>query len=337
MNTLSKIFSKLTLTTLAFSVIAAGLIVSPNVNAAGVAVTVTPSAAAVSTTGNIDLLFTTTNALPVGSKLTVLYPNTYTGTAAFTINGAAATPVISAIAATSQTQAVLTTAAIINPATAVTVSVSGLTKPSILGNYSFTVYTSKGDYGAVLQYVGDANVVQISAFVPLNLSFVIRDAADAANTNTCDMGMLSTSAIGSCSYRLKIGTNATSGYTVSVQTSGNFTNGTKNFTNAAAGSAGTLIAAGTEMYGVKASAGSITAPTPATMTLATPYSTSATNVVSYVNTAPALLATATGPNAPLVSADATNTMLIEHKAAINANTGAGLYTQTATYTVTAAF
>jgi hypothetical protein len=310
------------------------------VEAAGVAVTVTPSNAAVSSTGTNTLAFTASSAIPVTAKITVLYPSSYTGTltaASFSINGAAPTSaVISTVAATSQIQAVLTPSATIPASTAVSIVITGLTKPAVIGNYSFTAYSSKGDYGAVLQYVGEANVVQISAFVPLNLSFVIRDAGDTVNTNTCDMGLLSTTTVGECSYRLKIGTNATNGYTVSVATSGDFTNGSKSFVNAAAGTAGTAIVAGTEMYGVNATGGAISS-NPTGITLANPYSTTASNVVNYVNTAPALLATSTGSNAPLATADTTNTVLIKHKAAINANTGAGLYTQTATYTVTALF
>jgi hypothetical protein len=310
------------------------------VQAAGVAVTVSPTTAAISSTGTNTLAFTASNAIPTTAKITVLYPSTYTGTltaSSFSINGTApSAAVITTIASTSQVQAVLTPAATIPASTAVSIVITGLTKPSTIGNYSFTAYTSRGDYGAVLQYIGEANVVQITAFVPLNLSFVIRDTADTANTNTCDMGILSTTAVGECSYRLKIGTNATNGYTVSVATSGDFTNGSKAFVNAAAGSAGTAIVAGNEMYGVNASAGAISS-NPTGITLATFYSSATANVVNYVNTTPALLATSTGSNAPLTSADTTNTVLIKHKAAINANTGAGLYTQTATYTVTALF
>ena len=218
----------------------------------------------------------------------------------------------------------------------ITIVFNGLTTPATIGNYSFVMYTSLGDYSAALQYVGEANVVNVTAFVPLNLSFVIRNNADTANTNTCDMGILVTTAIGNCDYRLKVGTNATNGYVVSVQTSGEFTNGTYNFTNAAVGATGSTIVAGTELYGVNANAGAITSGVSG-ITLATPYGTSAGNVIRYNNTTAAVLATATGPNAPTTSGDTTNTILVSHRAAINANTRAGVYNQKVTYTVVASF
>jgi hypothetical protein len=306
-------------------------------HAAGVTSNVSPSTNLVSTAGTINLTFTPSVTIPAGGTVTVLFPTGYTGTPAYTLNTVAPTSTTTTtLGATSQTQSVLVVAGSLTSGSLVTVAITGMTTPSTAGNYSFLFSSSAGDFGGVLQYIGSANVVNVTAFVPLNLSLVIRDSGDTANTNTCAMGTLSTSSVGSCSYRLKIGTNATSGYTVNVTTSGNFTNGTYNMTNAVAGATGTAIAAGTETYGVKATAGALTSNASG-ITLATVYGTGASNVVSYVNTSSALLATATSPNAPATSADTTNTILINHKAAIAADTRGGLYTQTATYTVVASF
>lgn len=307
--------------------------------AGAVTVSISPSTALVSVTGAITLSFTNAVSLPVGSSIIIIYPNTYTGTtttANTTINGAAPTTAVSAASGASNTMVTLTNATLITAPAAITIGFSGLTTPSVIGNYSFTMSTNKGDFGAVLQYIGDANAVNVTAFVPLSLSFAIRDNSDAVNTNICDMGTLATTAIGSCIYRLKIGTNATNGYVVSMLASGNFTNGTSSFTNAAVGAAGTTIAAGTETYGIFATAGAVTG-TPGTIALATAYGTSAGNVVSYNNTTSATLATATGPNAPGTSGDVTNTISINHRAAIGANTRAGVYNQKVTYTVVANF
>lgn len=227
--------------------------------------------------------------------------------------------------------------------TPVTITIGGankLTTPVAAGNYMFQVNTSAGgtgDFGAVLQYVGGANDVEVRAFVPTNLSFVIRNVGDTDNTNTCDLGNLSTTTVASCAYRLKVGTNAANGYTIQVTTTGNLTNGVQGFANAAAGSGGTggtNIVAGTERYGARITKGNITN---GTTSLASAYDAGATNSVSYVNTVAANLVTATGPNAPAASGDVTNTTLVTHNAAISPNTTPGNYTQTITYTVNPAF
>jgi hypothetical protein len=181
--------------------------------------------------------------------------------------------------------------------------------------------------------------VTVRARVPLQLAFVIRNTGDTANTNICDMGDLTTSAIGNCEYRLKVTTNAKTGYTINVATSGNFTNGTDTFANAAAGAGGTggtLQVIGTERYGVKVTKGAITGAG-GTTTLAAVYDAGATNNVSYVNTSSVTLITANKPNNPLASADTTNTTLVRHEGEISTNTPAGLYTQTVTYTIAPSF
>lgn len=339
MYTFKNLTKNITTFALVTGLILAGFANSMPTLAAAAPVTITPSTALVSVAGAITLTFTSTVAHPVGSSFNIIYPNTYIGTtttANTTINAAAPTTVVSAASGASNTMATLTNPAVLPIGTVITIVFNGLTTPSLIGNYSFVMYTNKGDYGANFQYVGDANAVNVTAFVPLSLSFVIRDSADTVNTNTCDMGVLATTAIGNCNYRLKIGTNATNGYVVSMLTSGDFTSTPNVFANAAVGAAGTTIAAGTELYGVSASAGAITG-TPGTIALATAYGTAVGNVVKYNNTTSATLATATAPNAPATSGDTTNTILVNHRAAIGANTRAGVYTQKVTYTVVASF
>jgi hypothetical protein len=306
-------------------------------HAAGVAVTVAPSSIAVSTAGSVTLTFTTTTVVPIGGTVQVLRPTAgYTGTAALTVStGAVGATVNTTSGAESIATGTVTTAI---PAGALTVTIAGLTTSATAGNNAWKMYTSAGDYGANFQYVGAANVVAVRARVPLQLAFTIRNAADTADTNICDMGDLTTVAVGFCEYRLKVATNAKTGYTVNVTTSGNFTNGTDNFANAAVGTGGaggTAQAAGTELYGTKVTKGSITGAA-GTTTLATVYDAGATNNVSYVNTTSATLITANKPNSPTTT-DLTNTSLVRHEAAISANTAAGLYTQTVTYTIAPSF
>jgi hypothetical protein len=305
-------------------------------HAAGVAVTVAPSSLAVSTAGSVTLTFTTTAIVPIGGTVQVLRPTAgYTGTAALTVSAGAVGATVNTTSGSESVATGTVTTAI--PAGAVTVTIAGLTSSATAGNNAWKVYTSAGDYGANFQYVGAANVVAVRARVPLQLAFTIRNAADTADTNICDMGDLTTAAVGFCEYRLKVATNARSGYTINVNTTGNFTNGTDNFANAAVGTGGaggTNIAAGTENYGARVTAGSITGAG-GTTTLATVYSAGA-NDVSYVNTTSATLLTANKPNSPTAT-DLTNTSLVRHEAAISANTAAGLYTQTVTYTIAPSF
>jgi hypothetical protein len=300
--------------------------------AAGVPITVAPSTATPSVGTTPALTFTTTAVVPIGGTIQVTRPTTaYTGTAALAVSAGAIGATTNTVSGTESVSTATVTTAI--PAGALTVTVSGLTSSATASNNSFKVYTSAGDYGANFQYVGAANVVAVRARVPLVLSFAIRNTTDTADTNICDLGDLTTTAIGNCEYRLKVTTNAKAGYTINVNTSGNLTNGTDNFANAAAGAAGTAQAAGTELYGAKITAGSITGAA-GTVTLATPYS--GANNVSYVNTTAAALLTANKPNAPATT-DLTNTTLVRHEAAISANTPAGFYTQTVTYTIAPSF
>lgn len=302
-----------------------------NTYAAGVTVTVAPSTVAVSTATTPTLAITTTSTVAIGGTVQVTYPTAgYTGTGAIAVSaGAVGTTTVTTSGAETVLTATVTTAI---PAGALTVTISGLTSASTAANNAFKVYTGN-DYGSNFQYVGAANVVSVRARVPLQLAFAIRNANDTANTNVCDMGDLTTTAVGFCDYRLKVTTNARSGYTINVTTSGNFRNGTDTFANAAAGAAGTAQVAGTELYGAKITPGSITGAA-GTVTAATPYT--GTNNVSYVDTVSNTLLTTTKPNSPATT-DLTNTTLVRHEASISSNTPAGLYTQTVTYTVAPSF
>ena len=331
---ITKYIATLGISAMAFSSLA--MFSSPvKVSAAGVSVSLTPSTANVSTTGNITLAYTSTVSVPTTGTISIGMPSgAYTGTPTFTIGAAAAT-------FTSGTSGgvityTLTPGAVVAVGS-VSIVISGFTTPSAQQNAAFTVTTSTGDYGGAFQYVGSANVVQVRAFVPTSLSFSIRNSADTANTNTCDMGNLVTTTVGNCTYRLKIAQNATNGVNVFVTTSGNFTNGTASFTNAVAGTGGTggtAITTGAENYGVLIAKGSITNGTTA---LTTAYNGGATNSVLFTNTTAASMLTYSGPNNPSASGDTTNTALVTHNAAISSNTRAGLYTQTVTYTVTPSF
>ena len=173
-----------------------------------------------------------------------------------------------------------------------------------------------------------------------NLAFVIRNSADTANTNLCDFGNVNSANLATCSYRLKVTSDAVNGYTVAVQTSGDLANGANTISNANVGAGGTggtdisNLNTGTEKYGAVITTGSITGT--GTITRSNAFNAGATNAVNYSNASNQNLITSTGKNFP-TNPDLTNTSLITHKLNISNDTVAGDYTQTITYTVIANF
>jgi len=306
-----------------------------SVEAAGVTPTITPSDQTVDTTASVDVEFTTSGDLNIGDTIELFYPDSYTGTlttANITVNGVAPSAVVNNTVGT-EVQSILTLANAITTGSNVTISTTGLTTPVAAGNYAFKIVTPS-DFGGNFQYVGEDNVVEVRAFVPMSLSFAIRDSADSADTNVCDMGTVTTAAVGECSYRLKVGTNAENGYIVTVAVDGDFDNGSHNAVNAAPGAAGTAITAGTETYGAIIDEGVVTSASG--VTVAAAYD-AGTNEVAYNNTTPANLLTAAGPNSPLATGDTTNTSLVTHRFGIADETPSGRYLQEVTYTVSPSF
>jgi hypothetical protein len=166
------------------------------------------------------------------------------------------------------------------------------------------------------------------------LAFSIRNSADTGFTNICNLGTASTSTVSSCSYRLKVYAENTSGYTISI-TSTPLTNGSNNIQNANPGPTGSTITAGTagsERYGMVVSPGSTTTASPVTLG---PVFSQTQNTNSVFPTATNMIDTS-GNN--LVGAtDTANTVLITHNLNISSDTRGGIYNQTITYTVSPKF
>jgi len=208
-----------------------------------------------------------------------------------------------------------------------------------------TTSFSTTDNGAALYYVLGGNQVNVTASVPSSLSFSLRNAEDTDTTNVCQLGTLALDTVSFCSYRLRIATNAPSGFTATLQPNGPF-NASGNATMTAILN-DTAFATGTEAYGVAflygaASGGRIGADNfdgPATesgsaidanLTFnadATPIDfTSATTVLSY-----------TGPFNALGAPSLATTNLMVHGASVGAGTLYGSYGQTVTYQVTGSY
>lgn len=67
-----------------------------------------------------------------------------------------------------------------------------VTSPATQGSYSIGLSDDNGSYGATMYYVGGDNSMFVIANVSPTLSFNIRTADDAADTNTCALGTMST-------------------------------------------------------------------------------------------------------------------------------------------------
>jgi hypothetical protein len=220
----------------------------------------------------------------------------------------------------------------------VSTSNSVLTTTATSDNYAISL-TTPYETGSFFFYVGDENIVQVRALVESSLAFTIRNAADTANQgnvagglvgpNLCDLGTLTTTAVNTCDYRLKVSTNANS-YTVSLLADGTLRSGARNIDDITEDS--TNVTLGTEGYGITVAGGASTEDG-VTVTEAGTFSDDDSPVP---NIGALSLITVDGPNSPAAT-DTTNTTLVTHRAAIDAATAAGLYTQLVTYTVSATY
>jgi hypothetical protein len=202
------------------------------------------------------------------------------------------------------------------------------------------------DFGAALYDVLGGSEVNVTAEVPSSLSFSLRDAEDSASSNVCQLGILTTYEVRICSYRLRIATNASSGFTATLEPDEPFNYaGTATMTSVLNDMS---FASGTEAYGIAFLVGATSggrdgttgySDQPATEagtsmdasltfdTDATPLDfTSATTILSY--------------DAPFYAAPAPSTdttSLIVHAAAVQDETEYGGYAHAITYRVTGSF
>jgi uncharacterized delta-60 repeat protein len=171
----------------------------------------------------------------------------------------------------------------------------------------------------------------------IKLSFSIRNETDTSNTNLCNFGTVTTGVVYNCKYRLKVNTNATNGYVVSVQTSGDLVGQSVSIANALSGvDGGTNIGPATvndEYYGVRINAGQLSSLQPI---LINPLFTATTNFTKFNNTTQQYLIDASGANEPN-AVDTVRTHLIEHRLTIAGDSSAGNYSQKITYTVVPRF
>lgn len=321
--------------------------VSP-VQAAGVVVTLLPSTGT-APTATVGATWTRTSATTYVTGTTITLTITpaiisVSSTSAIDLdhngaNDASFTSSSTDSSITSITFTVVTTTASQTSFTAT----STLTFSSTSTNYSIAVFTSSPvDFGAALFYANGGNQVAVTAVVPATLSFSIRNNLDTTTTNSCSLGTLSTASTSTCAYRLRIATNASSGFTATIQADHDFGTGTATMTNI--GDNGSF-AAGTEAYGIAVLTGATVGgrngttgafDQPVTEASSTGFTFSADSSPVPTSTALTFISYAgafnTG-NPP----STTSTSYVLHAAAINAGTAAGNYTQTITYLVTGTY
>lgn len=201
------------------------------------------------------------------------------------------------------------------------------------GNYS-EVFITTSELGIGMMYVADDNDVLITATVAPNLSLIIRNTADSADTNVCDLGELSSASVSTCDYRVAVGTNASGGLQVQITSDGDLDTAGADTIDVVVEDS--TVTAGSEEYGIAITGATAGGETGGAFTNPivedgdfndddTPIPTSATNFLSY------------GSAFQYTALTLTTSTLVTHRASIDSATMAGSYDQVVTYTITATF
>lgn len=220
-----------------------------------------------------------------------------------------------------------------------------LTAPADQADEMEAVYmqaaSTNNETGAALIYGGDENDVNVYASVGVTLTFEIRNGADSAHTNECDLGLLAEDDVATCDYRLKVTTNASDGYTVKLSTDGDLrSSGSGDVSDSSdidliTDESNPITNASPEAYGVALNAGSCTFDG-GTATELGDYAVNDTALPVDPTAAAEDVYSCAGANNPS-GTDTTNTALMEHRAKSDADTSAGDYSQTVSYFVIADF
>lgn len=206
-------------------------------------------------------------------------------------------------------------------------------------NFSEAIVTtgSTVDFGATMFYINGGNDVTVTATVPATISFNITSPSDIATTqHTCNLGVLSTVSVSTCQYRLRIATNAQSGFSASILADHNMaTAAFATLTNV-----GDLaVTAGSEEYGINLATSTYGGRDPSTGVFSKPAT--AWHPITQDWPVPTVSTVFVSSSYPFyVSSTAAGTLatqLVTHKASINGATNAGVYTQQVTYYVTGHF
>lgn len=217
------------------------------------------------------------------------------------------------------------------------VSIAGDFTTATTTNVSMAILSSGAfvDYGAILYYLGGGNDVLVTATVPSTLSFaIVSSTALGVPKNDCALGSLTTGAVSPCNYSLKISTNASGGFTSTIDADKQLS--TPEYATITDIAEDGTVTLGVEGYGIAVTGATVGGRNSGTGLFDqplvengdfadddTPVPTSPTAFISYTD--------------GFWSSTTQSTTLVTHKAAISPVTPAGFYSQTVTYTVTGSF
>ncbi len=212
--------------------------------------------------------------------------------------------------------------------------------PTSGGTYSVAVSGTFGGTGTLyvpITTAADDDQVTVSADVSALMTFAIRNTAEDADTNACALGTINTTAVSTCSYRLKIGTNTTTGFQVGLWADDqlNQTTITIDIDDMTEGVANT-VTAGTEEYGIAVASPSSAGAsgTATTWIKQDPFDDDDTPIPVGELLMDVLFASNGTQDVDMGgTGDTTGTTLITHRAAISTATQPGSYDQIVTYSV----
>lgn len=339
----SKLFGLLNLTIVFSFILLAFYPVSSNVSAAGVAVTVsTPSNGEFNALTDTDVTFGWTTSSTDYASGEAIVVTISPAVASAVANCASPTTDADGDSTTDGAFGSFTTTGATYTFTAATTTAEttgvdlclNFQNDTAVGIYSIAITDNNdNDYGAALIYVGDDNDVTVTAVVAPTLAMAIRNSGDTADTNTCPLGALTIAAVNTCAYRVKVTSNAASGYTVNFLADGDLRrSGSGDVADADdidPIAENSTVTAGTEGYGIALTGGSATG---GSITESGDFNDDDTPI-PFVSTT---IYTSSGTNNPGAT-DTTNTALVTHRAAIDGGTNTGNYSQIMTYRVTATF
>ena len=210
--------------------------------------------------------------------------------------------------------------------------------PTAGGTYSIAIGGTFGGSGTIyvpITSTADDDQVTVSATVDTIMTFAIRDSGDTADTNACSLGTITTTAVSTCQYRLKIGTNTTSGFQLGLWADDQLNQATASI-DIDDITENSTVTAGTEGHGIAVasptSAGTVGTAT--TWTEQSPFDDDDTPIpVGEANMDVIFASNGTQDVDMSGTGDTTGTTLITHRAAISTATQAGSYDQLVTYSV----
>lgn len=316
----------------------------------------TMSSVKVSALSNHDILFTTPTGITTGQTVTVTFPSGFSMDSSLTYtdvdvlvggvqqtlaagNGAStwgvvrtSATVLTITAQSSGTPAAASSVIRIKIGTNATNQSTGVyqvTNASGTGQHAIAIGGNMTDSGSISVTLVTDDVVAVSATVAQSISFAISANSIAFGTLDSAAARYANTSTGSASdtvaHTLAVGTNAPSGYTVTVQGATLASAQNPSNTISAIGGTPATSSTGTEQFGIYAtkSGGS-------NGTIAAPYATGSS--FGYDATAATATTFASG-----TTATATETYSLHYLANIAAVTEAGSYTTNLTYVGTANF